>query len=165
MDETYIKVKGQWKYLYRAVDKSGHTVDFLLTAKRDAKASRRFFDKLIRRQGISYLLNIDKSGSNKAALAQFNNDDESQIEIRQSKYINNQIEQDHRHIKKLFRATLGFKNFHCAQKTLAGFELHRMIRKGQLRQNHQLFSRLLNNSILSRHKSVQDWSVRSILHC
>ncbi|WP_240946489.1 IS6 family transposase, partial [Pseudomaricurvus alkylphenolicus] len=135
MDETYIKVKGQWKYLYRAVDKEGRTVDFLLTAKRDMKAAKRFFEKLISRQGAPTLINIDKSGSNKAAINQINNESEDQIEIRQCKYLNNIIEQDHRHIKKLYRATLGFKNFHSAQKTLAGFELYRMIKKGQLCQN------------------------------
>ncbi len=134
MDETYIKVKGQWKYLYRAVDKQGKTVDFLLTARRDTKAAKRFFKKMIKRQGNPSLVNIDKSGSNKATLDQINIAGEKGIEIRQCKYLNNLVEQDHRQIKKLFRATLGFKNFHCAQKTLTGFELMHMIQKGQMLQ-------------------------------
>ena len=138
MDETYIKVKGQWKYLYRAVDKQGKTVDFLLTAKRDTKAAKRFFKKMIKRQGNPSLVNIDKSGSNKAALDQINIEGEKAIEIRQCKYLNNLIEQDHRQIKKLFRATLGFKNFHCAQKTLTGFELMHMIQKGQMLQTGEV---------------------------
>ncbi len=138
MDETYIKVKGQWKYLYRAVDKEGKTVDFLLTAKRDTKAAKRFFKKMITRQGKPSLVNIDKSGSNKAALKQINIEGEKAIEIRQCKYLNNLVEQDHRQIKKLFRATLGFKNFHCAQKTLTGFELMHMIKKGQMLQTGEI---------------------------
>lgn len=121
MDVTYIKVKGQWKYFYRAVDKAANTVDFFLTAKRDMKAAKHFFSKLLKRQGYPSLVNIDKSGSNKADLEKINRDQDKLIEICQSKYLNNIIEQDHRHIKKLYRATLGFKNFHCAQKALVGF--------------------------------------------
>jgi len=79
MDETYIKVKGQWKYLYRAVDKEGNTIDFLLTAKRDTRAAKRFFKRLMRRQGYPSLVNIDKIGSNKAALDKINTEDEMAI--------------------------------------------------------------------------------------
>ena len=85
MDETYIKVKGQWKYLYRTVDKEGNTIDFLLTARRDTRAARRFFKKLMKRQGSPSLVNIDKSGSNKATLEQLNFEEEMTIEIRQCK--------------------------------------------------------------------------------
>jgi len=85
MDETYIKVKGQWKYLYRAVDKEGNTIDFLLTAGRDTRAARRFFKQLMKRQGSPSLVNIDKSGSNKATLEQLNFEEEMTIEIRQCK--------------------------------------------------------------------------------
>ena len=100
MYETYIKVEGQWKYLYRAVDKQGKTVDFLLTARRDTKAAKRFFKKMIKRQGNPSLVNIDKSGSNKAALDQIIIAGEKGIEIRQCKYLSNLVEQDHRQIKK-----------------------------------------------------------------
>ncbi|AIA46959.1 ISYps1 transposase [Serratia sp. FS14] len=74
MDETYIKVKGQWKYLYRAVDTSGQTIDFMLTAKRDAAAALRFFRKAIRHQGRPERVTIDKSGANTAALTTLNAD-------------------------------------------------------------------------------------------
>ncbi|TXK96212.1 hypothetical protein BMR10_08215 [Methylococcaceae bacterium CS4] len=97
MDETYIKVKGEWKYFYRAVDKEGNTIDFLLTAKRDMKAAKRFFKKAIKRNGRPELVNIDKSGSNKAALNSINKEDSDApkvepIVIRQCKYLNNIIE-------------------------------------------------------------------------
>ena len=133
MDETYIKVNGQWKYLYRAVDKEGNTIDYLLTAKRDMKASKRFFSKAIKRNEHPELVNIDKSGANKAALNCINEEVENQIEIRQCKYLNNLIEQDHRNIKRITRLILGFKNFHSAQKTIAGIELMKMIKKGQMK--------------------------------
>ncbi|EKN4209766.1 IS6 family transposase [Yersinia ruckeri] len=133
MDETYIKIKGQWKYLYRAVDTAGHTIDFLLTAKRDAAAALRFFRKAIRHHGEPEVVTIDKSGANTAALARLNADkpDEEAITVRQSQYLNNLIEQDHRNIKRRSRPMLGFKSFRRAQTILAGIELSNMIRKGQ----------------------------------
>ncbi|MDE9454120.1 IS6 family transposase [Xenorhabdus bovienii] len=129
MDETYLKVKGQWKYLYRAVDSTGQTIDFLLTAKRDAAAALRFFRKAIRHHGEP----IDKSGANTAALATLNADkpEEENITIRQSKYLNNLVEQAHRNIKRRIRQMLGFKSFRRAQTLLAGIELIHMVRKGQ----------------------------------
>ncbi len=135
MDETYIKVKGEWKYYYRAVDKQGNTIDFLLTAKRDKAAALRYFTKAIERNGKPGLVNIDKSGSNKAALTQFNEDNNKRVKVRQCKYLNNIIEQDHRRIKRLTRPMLGFKNFNSAQSTLAGIELVAMIKKGQMKKN------------------------------
>ena len=133
MDETYIKVKGKWRYYYRALDKQGNTIDFLLTAKRDKKAALRFFKKAIGRNGKPGLINIDKSGANKAGIKQFNRDFNKRIKIRQCKYLNNIIEQDHRRIKRLTRQMVGFKNFHAAQKTLAGIEVMAMIKKGQIK--------------------------------
>jgi transposase-like protein len=133
MDETYIKVKGQWKYYYRAVDSEGRTIDFLLTAKRDKKAALRFFRKSIGRNEAPTLVNIDKSGANLAGLQQYNEDHQTRIEIRQCKYMNNVVEQDHRRIKRLTKPMMGFKNFHAAQKTLAGIELMAMLRKGQMK--------------------------------
>lgn len=133
MDETYIKIKGQWKYLYRAVDTAGQTIDFLLTAKRDAAAALRFFRKAIRHHGELEVVTVDKSGANTAALVTLNADkhDEETISIRQSKYLNNLVEQDHRNIKRRIRLMLGFKSFRRAQTILAGIELIHMIRKGQ----------------------------------
>ena len=134
MDETYIKLNGKWVYLYRAVDKAGDTVDFLLRAKRDAFAAKAFFRKAFRENGRPEKVTIDKSGSNKAALEAFNKDapKEKQIEIRQIKYLNNIAEQDHRFIKKRTKPTLGFKNFFSAKATLSGIENIRMIQKGQI---------------------------------
>ena len=135
MDETYIKVNGQWKYLYRAVDKDGQTVEFLLTAKRDKAAAKRFFDKAIKTHGTPTTVTIDKSGSNKAALDSINQTQDTPIEIRQIKYLNNLIEQDHRFIKRIIKPRLGFKSFLSAKIILAGIELMHMIRKGQFNLN------------------------------
>jgi len=85
LDETYIKIKDEWKYLYRAVDKQGNTVDFLLTSKRDKKAARRFLNKAIGFNGKPSLINIDKSGANTAAIRQFNTDENKRVKIRQCK--------------------------------------------------------------------------------
>jgi putative transposase len=135
LDETYLKVKGQWKYYYRAVDKQGNTIDFLLTEKRDKKAALRFLTKAIGRNAKPGLINIDKSGSNKACIKQFNQDNNRRIKIRQCKYLNNIVEQDHRRVKRITRAMLGFKNFDSAQSTLSGIELMAMIKKGQMKKN------------------------------
>jgi len=133
MDESYIKVKGQWTYYYRAVDKQGQTIDFLLTSKRDTKAALRFLKKALKENGKPSLVNIDQSGANHAGLKQLNRDNNTRIKIRQCKYLNNIIEQDHRRIKRLTRPMLGFKNFHTAQRTLAGIEVVAMIKKGQMK--------------------------------
>lgn len=133
MDETYIRVRGQWKYLYRAVDTAGQTIDFLLTARRDAAAALRFFRKAIRHHDEPETVTIDESGANTAALATLNagKPEEEAIRVRQSKYLNNLIEQDHRNIKRRIRSMLGFNSFRRAQTILAGIELIHMIRKGQ----------------------------------
>ena len=131
MDETYIKVKGVWKYLYRAVDKDGKTVDFLLTAKRDMAAAKRFFNKAMTANGNPDKVAMDKSGANKAAIDAINADRDIPIAVRQVKYLNNIVEQDHRAIKRVTRPMLNFKSFHAARSVLAGVELMHMIRKGQ----------------------------------
>ena len=143
LDETYIRVKGQWKYLYRAVDKVGNTVDFLLTAKRDRKAALRFLRKAIDQCGMPQKITLDKSGANTAAIDDYNTDNKTGIELRvaglgpQVKYLNNIVEQDHRAVKRLTRPMLGFKSFWSAATTLAGIELMHMIRKGQLKGGGQ----------------------------
>src|SRR5450830_184140 len=131
MDETYIKVRGAWKYLYRAVDKQGKTVDFLLTAKRDMAAAKRFFDKALGANGDPDKVAMDKSGANKAAIDALNAGREVPILVRQVKYLNNIVEQDHRAIKRVTRPMLNFKSFRSASSVLAGIELMHMIRKGQ----------------------------------
>jgi len=133
VDETYILVGGQWKYLYRAVDKLGDTVDFLLTARRDLAAARRFFERAINQHGAPEKITIDKSGANTAAVHSMVADSGLAIELRQSKYLNNLVEQDHRAIKRRTRPMLGFKGFHSATKLIAGIETMHMIKKGQLR--------------------------------
>jgi transposase-like protein len=132
MDETYIQVNGQWKYLYRAVDSRGHTVDFLLTAKRDQAAARRFLERAIGLHDIPEKITIGKSGANTAAMHSIVADSGSDIALRQSKYLNNLVEQDHRAIKRRTRPMLGFKQFHCAAKLIAEIETMHMIKKGQL---------------------------------
>jgi putative transposase len=133
MDETYIKVKGEWKYLYRAVDKHGKTIDFLLTAQRDEHAAKQFLIKAIRRHGgVPEMITIDGSAANEAAIKSYNAEHGTAIEIRKVKYRNNIIEQDHRGVKRVTRSMLGFKSFEAAQSTLTGIELMHMLRKGQL---------------------------------
>lgn len=132
MDETYIKVKGIWKYLYRAVDKEGKTVDFLLTARRDKAAALRFFDKAMKASGVPEKVTMDKSGANKAAMEEIHGRGETPIIARQVKYLHNIVEQDHRAIKRVTRPMLNFKSFRAARNVLAGIELMHMIRKGQL---------------------------------
>jgi transposase-like protein len=133
MDETYLKVKGQRTYYDRAGDKEGNPIDFLLTAKRDKKAALRFLKKASGQHGTPSLVNIDQSGANTAGLKQVNREMKKRIKIRECKYLNNIIEHAHRCIKRLTRPMLDFKNFHAAQRTLAGMEVMAMIKKGQIR--------------------------------
>ncbi|MBT6208368.1 MAG: IS6 family transposase [Francisellaceae bacterium] len=133
MDETYVKVKGKWMYQYRAVDKEGNTIDSCFSKKRSKIEATKFFIKAMNSCGKPIKINIDKSGANTAALNEINYylSKSEKIEIRQNKYLNNMVEQDHRFIKKITRPTLGFKAFHSASATLDGIELHHMLRKGQ----------------------------------
>ena len=133
MDETYIRVKGEWRYLYRAVDRDGNTIDFLRRAHRDKTAARRYFEKSIAQNGVPETVTIVKSGANLAALEAINNERETPIKIRQSKYLNNLVEQDHRAIKRRTRPMLGFKTFRCARILLGGIEIMHMITKGQMK--------------------------------
>ena len=130
MDETYIRIKGEWKYLYRAVDREGQTIDFLLTPQRDRAAAEAFLHKAIRAHGVPEKITIDQSGSNTAAIKQYNKTHKTTIIIRQSKYLNNMVEQDHRAVKRVVRPMLGFKSFWAARCTIAGIETMHAIRKG-----------------------------------
>ena len=137
MDETYIKVRGKWAYLYRAVDRDGQTLEFMLSENRDAAAARRFFKRAIGTNGVPERITIDKSGANLAGLQRLNvilkfTGVGRTIGIVQSKDLNNIVEQDHRFIKRITRPMLGFKAFHSAAATLAGIEMAHMIRKGQI---------------------------------
>lgn len=144
MDETYIKVKGQWLYLYRAVDKEGQTVDFILSEKRDEPAARVFFEKAIGSSGLPDKVTMDKNGANKAGIDTINvtlallfmfGGMFVQLTVRQIKYLYNIVEQDHRFIKKITKPMKGFKAFHSAEATLSGIELHHMLRKRQHKQS------------------------------
>ncbi len=134
MDETYIKVGGKDRYLYRAVDKQGNTVDFLLTKRRMKGSAQKFLNKAIGNNGKPRLINIDKSGSNTEAIRIINRHSLTfkKIKTRRVKYLNNIVEQDHRTIKRRIAITTGFKEFESAQRTLAGIEVINIIRKDQL---------------------------------
>jgi len=151
VDETYIKVKGKWTYLYRAVDHDGQTLDFLLSERRDLAAARRFFKKTIATNGVPERVVIDKSGANLAGLQAVNTilkftGTGDIIEIRQIKYLNNILEQDHRFIKRITKPMMAFKAFHSASATIAGIEVAHMIRKNQFpndnRSPFQVFAEL-----------------------
>ena len=136
VDETYIKVKGEDRYLYRAVDADGNTLDFLLTAKRDATAAKRFFRKtmLAPHTQEPRVINVDKNAAYPKAIAQMKASVEFpvSVELRQNKYLNNQVEQDHRFIKRLTKPRMGFHSFNTARRTLRGIEAMNMLRKGQV---------------------------------
>ena len=134
MKETYIEVKGRWSYLYRAFDKAGDTLDFMLSDTRDEEAATRFFARTIRNNGWPDRVVIDKSGANAAELDNINRLLSGWcwlIEVLQVKYLNNIIEQDHRFIKRITLQMKGFKSFASAQATLVGIETAHMIRKCQ----------------------------------
>ena len=135
MDEPYIKINGAWKYLYRAVDKQGTTVDFLLTEKRDMAAVKRFFDKAMGANGDPNNVAMDKSGANKSAIDAIKTGRDLPILVRQVKYLNNIVEHDHRAIKQVTKPMLNFKSFHAAGSVLAGIELIHMICRGQFAIN------------------------------
>ena len=132
MNETYIKVAGQWKYLYRAVDSCGDTVDFLLTARRDKAAARRFLERAIGLHDVPQRITIDKSGANTAAIESVKADACVDILMRQNKYLNNVVEQDHRAVKRITDPMLGFKSFWSARILISGIETMHMIKKGQM---------------------------------
>jgi putative transposase len=140
VDETYIKVRGQWKYLYRAIDSNGDTVEFWFSERRNLSAAKRFLRKALKRHGRPERIVIDGSQTNREAIlscdAESRLQDRSRrslkpIRIRQSAYLNNRIEQDHRAIKRRIRPMLGFKAITTAQVILSGIEMIHMMRKGQ----------------------------------
>lgn len=137
MDETYIKVKGRWVHLYRAVDKFGKTLDFMLSERRNKAAATTFFARTLEINGLPRKSVIDKSGANTAGLKAINQllkrfGGPVPIEIARIQYLNDIVEHDHRTIKKRIRQMLGFKSFASASATLEGIEVANMIRKGQL---------------------------------
>jgi len=134
VDETYLKVRGRWVYLYRAVDRDGNTVDFRLSPTGDVAAAKAFFRKALRTQGrVPISITLDGYAASHRAVREMPREDEAwkHIKLRSSKYLNNLIEQDHRGIKSRTGPMVGFKNFGCAATTIAGIELFHRIRKGQ----------------------------------
>ena len=136
LDETYVKVRGKWTYLYRAVDKRGDTIDFYLSSTRSAKAAKRFLGKALR--GLKdwekpAKLNTDKAPSYGAAIAELKREGKlaAETEHRQVKYLNNVLEADHGKLKMLIKPVRGFKSMPTAYATIKGFEVMRALRKGQ----------------------------------
>jgi transposase, IS6 family len=136
VDETYIKVKGKWLYLYRAVDSAGHTLEFLLSEHRDAQAAKVFFTKVLgaNHTTIPRVINVDQNPAYPKAVEELKAAGKlpQGCQLRPFKYLNNLIEQDHRFIKRLVKAGLGFCSFPTAWRTLKGYETMHMIRKGQV---------------------------------
>ncbi len=140
VDETYIKVRGQWRYLYRAIDSNGDTVEFWFSERRNLAAAKRFLRKALKRHGRPERIVIGGSQTNREAILSCDTADRLKdhsrqklkpIRIRQSAYLNNRIEQDHRAIKRRVRPMLGFKSMNSARAIIGGIELVHMMRKGQ----------------------------------
>jgi putative transposase len=140
VDETYIRVRGQWRYLYRAIDSNGDTVEFWFSERRNLTAAKRFLRKALKRHGRPERIVIDGSQTNREAIiscdAESRLQDRSRrrlkpIKIRQSQYLNNRVEQDHRAVKRRVRSMLGFKSAASARVILSGIEMVHMMRKGQ----------------------------------
>src|SRR5918997_5236737 len=138
VDETYIKVGKSCKYLYRAVDKEGNTIEFMLSAKRDVSAAKRFFKKLMSadHRRLPFTIGTDKHASYPEAFAVSVKDKVLPIDckLRRVKYLNNVIEQDHRAIRRRWRAMQCFRSFHTAERTLEGVEALHMMGKGQVKR-------------------------------
>jgi len=136
VDETYIKVKSQWMYLYRAVDSKGNTIDFYLSKVRNHKAAKRFFKKALRSFHVSKprVITVDKNSAYPIAVEELRKEKKMPlgIQLRQVKYLNNIVEQDHRFIKKRVRSMLGLKSFRTATSIISGIEAMHMVKKGQL---------------------------------
>jgi len=138
VDETYIKVGKTCKYLYRAVDKEGQTIEFMLSAKRDVSAAKRFFKKMMRAEHrrLPFSISVDKNAAYPEAFStsQAEKIVPQDCQLRRVKYLNNVIEQDHRFVKKKVRASQCFRRFHTAERTLEGIEAMNMMRKGHVKR-------------------------------
>jgi len=133
VDETYIKLKGKWVYLYRGVDKEGRTIDFFLSEQRDIVAAKRFLQQAIKKRGVPEKITLDGNAASHVAIAKLQEEDvlPAGLTVRTNKYLNNVIEQDHRRIKQRVRPMLGFKRFAHATITITGIELIHQMKKNQ----------------------------------
>jgi transposase-like protein len=136
VDETYIKIKQQWHSLYRAVDSTGATLDFMLSATRDADAAEQFFRKGLNADHTTLprVITVDKHAAYPPAFEALQHDNSlpEACRLRQCKYLNNMVEQDHRFMKRRVNSGLGFSAFSTAQRTIQGYEALHMLRNGQL---------------------------------
>jgi transposase-like protein len=134
-DETYIKVKGRWCYLYRAVDKAGRTVDFRLSERRDVTGAKAFFRNAMKHNGTPRVITLDAYAASHRAIADLKTEGKmpKRVRVRSSKYLNNGVEQDHRRVKQRIRPMLGFKRFDTAAVTISGIALAAKIRKRQFK--------------------------------
>ncbi len=141
VDETYIKIKGVWKYLYRAVDSEGNTLNFMLSAMRDGKAAARFFRKVLKAPHTQppRVITVDKNAAYPAAMEILKDNEAlaAETELRQVKYLNDIVEQDYRNIKWTTKTMMGFKSFNSSRKTLSEIEAMNMIRKGKVKEVEQ----------------------------
>ena len=137
MDETYIKVRGEWMYLYRAVDKAGKTVDFHLSRKRDVNAAKAFLRNAMKGQRTPTKITLDAYAASHRAVAELKGNGEvpKRVPVRTSKYLNNLIEQDHRRVKQRLRPMLGLKSFRTAAVVISGIELAEKIKKKQFQRS------------------------------
>lgn len=140
VDETYIKIRGQWRYLYRAIDSNGDTVEFWFSERRNLTAAKRFLTRALKRHGRPERIAIDGSETNREVILSYDTTNRLQdrsrrklkpIWIRQSRYLNNRIEQDHRAVKRRVRPMLGFESMASARAILGGIEMVHMMRQGQ----------------------------------
>jgi transposase-like protein len=133
IDETYIKLKGKWVYLYRGVDKEGQTVDFFLSQRRDMTAAKRFLQQAIEKRGAPEKITLDGYAASHEAVAELQDKGIllPSLRVRTNRYLNNLVEQDHRKVKQRVRPMLGFKRFEYAAITISGIELVHQIKKGQ----------------------------------
>jgi transposase-like protein len=145
VDETYIKVRGRWTYLYRAIDSNGDTVAFWFSERRNLAAAKRFLTRALKRHGRPERIVIDGSQTHQEAIVSCDTADRPRdrsrrkfkpIRVRQSRYLNNRIEQNHHAIKRRVRPMLGFKSMKSARAILGGIEMVHMMRKGQAKYAH-----------------------------
>jgi len=135
MDETYVRVRGEWLCLYRSVEKAGKTVEFVLSRKRDVKAAKVFLRKAMKGQRTPTKITLDAYAASHRAVTDLKNTGElpNRVIVRTSKYLNNTVEQDHRRVKQRLRPMLGLKSFRTAARVISGIELAEKIKKGQFK--------------------------------